>query len=356
MGGWHMTRMLLLTLPTDAPGNPASRPWWLVDDGVVVKSGRDAAWTTETDATLIGIADPAASRLVSIPEEARGNPQLTTKALIETRSAALGKDPHVVAGEEAIALVDRNALGQWQAWASEHGAAFDHIVPLAGLMPFAAQWNRATVGDWQVLAKGRQVTLDEPGLTDALTAGETVETWTASEVELWLTSASAQYDFLGGRKRRRAIPLDGSVLKRMGVIAAVVLLLVALAPIVELVRWNSAAADLDEESAAMASEALGRPVTAEEAEGALRSERVSPNASPATMLAALTQAMDGNPSVRASRIDYAGGRLSVELNAADPMAIQQVVDALQRSNWRLAAQPASQNGGQARVVLDIEAW
>ena len=355
MGGRHMTRMLLLTLPTDAPGSSASRPWWLVDEGMVVKSGRDAAWTLETDATLIGIADPAASRLVSIPEEARGNPQLTTKALIEIRSAALGEDPHVVAGEEAIALVDRNALGRWQAWASEHGAVFDHIVPLAGLMPFAAQWHRVSVGDWQVLAKGRQVTLDEPGISEALTAGEAVETWAASDVEAWLAAASAQYDFLGGRKRRRAIPLDRSVLKRMGVIAAVVLLLVALAPIVELVRWNSAASRLDAESAAMASEALGRPVTAEEAEGALRSERVSPNASPATMLAALTQAMDRVPTVRATRIDYGAGRLSVELVAADPVAIQQVVDALQRSHWRLSAQPA-QNGGQARVVLDMEAW
>lgn len=359
MGGRDMMRTLFLTLPIEASGAPATRPWWLVVDGAVVKSGSDAGWIEEAvEATLVAIADPSRTRLIAIPEEARGNPQLTTKSLIETRSSALGADPHVVAGEEAIALVDRGAMTRWIDWATQQGATIDRLVPLAGLLPYAANWHRALVGDWAVLAKGRTVALDEPGLGEALTGGEPVEPWTASEVEEWLVNAATAppYDFLGGRKRRRSVPLDRSVIKRMAAIAATVLLLLALAPLVELVRWNNEAARLDEDSAAMASEALGRPVTAEEAEGALRSERVSPNATPATMLAALTQAMQVAPSVRASRIDYGTGRLSVELVAPQPQALQQVVDALQRANWRLAAQPAVQDGGQARILLDMEAW
>lgn len=358
MGGRDMTRTILLTLPNDVSAD-AGRPWWLVVDGAIVNAGHDAAWIGEVgDATVMGIAGPSIARLIAIPEEARGNPQLTTKSLIEIRSAALGADPHVVAGEEAIALVDRAEIERWQAWAAAHDATLDRIIPVAGMLPFAETWHRIELGDWNILAKGRQVVLDEPGLATALTRDAAIEHWTASDLDEWLvaTAAAPRYDFLGGRKKRRALPLDRTVFKRMGAIVLTILILLALAPIVELVRWNTAASELDEESAAMASEALGRPVTAEEAEGALRTERISPDASPATMLVALTQAMQADPAVRASRIDYASGRLTVELVAPQAQSIQRVIDALQRANWRLAAQPAAQDGTQARVLLDMEAW
>lgn len=354
MGGGGLLKMntLFLALPTDPRAAPAATHWWLVGDDGVLLHGADEGWLGRTEgARTVGIADPAATRLEPIPADALGNPQLTGKALIERRAAALG-EARVVAGDTDFAIVDVAMLADWQDWAARSGSPLDHVVPIAALLPRDETWHRYRLGDWMVLANGHRVLFDEPAIAPLVTVGEPVAEVPGHD---WLVVAAGAPLLDLAPRRRQAWTLDPGHWRRLGWLAAALGLILILMPLVETIRWNSAASDLDEESAALASQALGRDVTAEEAEGALRLERVTPQGSAGAMLAALTDAMEAQPDVRAQSIDYANGRLSVALTASDPAGLQAVADILQRAGWRIAVQQTG-SPSATTILLDMEAF
>lgn len=348
-----MTETLFLALPMDPERADAARAWWLVGDELIA-SGNDAGWRERTaGARVVGIADPAHARLVPLAEDARGNPQLAGKALIEARRDALGDDVIAVRSDDWIALGDRELVDSWKDWAQRHDASLDAIVPLASLLPHPDGWHRMVFGNWTILFSRHRAIPDEAALASAVVGDEPVTDWEGDAAALLVSAARRLPASLLPRARRRW-SVDRARLRLMGMLAGALLVALLAMPIVEMLRWNGAADRLDAQSVATASRALGRDVTIEEAEGAMRAERVMPHASAGAMLAALTQAMSAEPTVTARTIDYSRGRLTVALTAPDPQALQRLADLLQRQGWRLAVQQTGAASGN-EILLDMDA-
>lgn len=348
-----MTSTVFLLLPADPASAGRSAAWWRIDDDQMVDSGEDDGWSAFVDARLVGIAPAEATRLSPLPPDAVGNPQLTGKALIEARVAALG-EATAVACPRGILVTDAGNVAAWDGWATRHARPLDAIVPLAALLPATYAWHRFTLPGGAVLSHGTRILPDEPALAAHLVAGEDVTDWEEGRFADWLVAATRALpvDLLGKRRRRWSLERDR--LKPLGILALVLLVALLAMPLVELVRWNAAASSLDKDSVALASRALGRDVGIDEAEGALRAERVAPQAAAGAMLAALTEAMQAEPNITARSIDYTRGRLSVALSAPDPAALQRLANLLQRRGWRLAVQQTGSPSGN-EIMLDMEA-
>ncbi|WP_265569468.1 type II secretion system protein GspL [Sphingomicrobium nitratireducens] len=358
-------RILFVTLPRRPSEAEAVRPWWLVADGRLVASGNDSGWLPRAvergeagPTSVVGIADPGAVRLSPLDAEAT-TPQMRGKAAIDARREALGglEANHAVAGGTHVAVVARDRMQDWLDWAARCGVGLDHIVPAASLLPQDGTWRDLSLGDWQMSANEHVAILDEPALAATLRGDAPVERLDQAAVDALIAGSAfpLPLDLRSGPfARRRSWRPDLSRLREFAILGGVIVLLALAIPIAEIAKWSFAADALDEEAADIASASLGRPVTIDEAEAALRSEGGAQAGGPA-LFGALYAAMESENIVRASQLSYANGTVSARLTAPDMAAIQRLLDRLQRDGWQVAARPGPSSNGQASVDLDLGA-
>ena len=360
-----MTRALLFLLPDAADADTATA-WWEYDGDSLLASGTDSAWLPRSadrarePVRRIGLARPETVRLTRVEPDTLATPQARTAARLRAQGDALGDDAHAAAALDGdigwVAVTDAAHMTRWLDWAELHDVTLDHIVPLAALMPADGRWHEAQVAGEAVVARDGMAIGADDALRTALVGEEEVVLFGRDALTGRLASAgqSPPVDLrVGAYARRRQWKPDPRRLKEFAIMAGLILVLALAIPLTKAIKWSSEADDLDAQSAAIASSALGRPVTAEEAEGALRGSGGTGGAAQTSQLvASLFAEMQREQLVRANMVAVdPGGRLAARLVAPDVDSINRVLLGLQRRGWQVTANPTPSSDG--RSIVDI---
>ncbi|MCM8558196.1 type II secretion system protein GspL [Sphingomicrobium sediminis] len=361
-------RSLILFLPDD-PGSDGTAAWWDVSEEGVIAHGVDADWIARLENVdrTIGLAGPEAVRLDLIPGCDVASAQLRTAARLKAEAAALGPDPHVVisappseADPAWKAVTDASDMNGWIAWGEAHGAALDMIVPFASLMPLDGDWHEARIAGRTILARDGMAIGEDPALVEALVGEDFVDTIDHHQLANLLVAGAANppVDLRSGRfaMRRRWKP-DRRIVKQLAWLTAAIILVAVLIPVGKALRWEAEADRLDRDSAAIATAALGQPVTADAAQArlevALADRALGPGA--AQLIASLLAEIEQEPMIGATLIGVEpAGILTARLSSPDMDSINRLLVALQRRGWNVIANPIDAADGRATVDLTMQ--
>jgi general secretion pathway protein L len=255
------------------------------------------------------------------------------------------------------AVVANSAMLEWLEWLKGHGANPEAIVPAGLLLPHSERWMAATVGAEAIAGRGDLVFPHEPALTAALARVEDVEELTSAEIERRI-ALLADWPPLNLRTGpfacRRLLLLDWARVRELAALAATVPLIGLLVMLVMILRLNADSDRLDAEAAALASRALGRPVTIETArtEVEARLAQGGGSDSPFTPVAALYQQLQMTPGAAASTLSWqANGTLAASLAAPRAEELNRILIALQGAGYKVTAVP--RQGPDGRAVADV---
>lgn len=353
---------LVILLPDDTLDHDASCAWWSARDGALVTKGHDAGWIERIEEDTVLTAVARAGEVRTRLADGLEDPQARAAARLAMAENAIGgaESLHSAAGEKptsdgrhALALVDRARMDMWLDWTAAHGAHPRQIIPASLLLPADGNWHEARIGDHHIVGRDALAFEDDAAMTQALVGDDFVDTIDPGQLDDRIVREAMEPTLdlrQGDYAWKQGWRPEKSLLRQVVVLAALIALVAIATPLVQIVRLNNAAAELDRQSAAMASEALGREVTALDAQGALLARSVPGNAGDA--MAALIAQVESSSlvSIETIGIDN-GGTLTSTLVAADANAANAVLIGLQRAGWSVTAgNRPSQDG---RQLIDI---
>ncbi len=341
--------------------------WWCIEDGTLGQSGKGDDWRAALidDPQVIGILPAGAARVEILPAGEVDTPQKQTAARLAVTSRSIGGVERLHSaigllpdGRGAVALADKDRMEDWLGWARRQDLDLRHIIPAALLLPVDGEWHRGGLGGEEVFGRDGLAFAADPAMQAALVGDQPVSPMDEAAIEhaLLREAGAPTVDLRSGPYAyRRPWRLDPSRLREFAVLAALIALLALLIPLVHALRWEAAADRMDARTEQLASDALGRPVTADEAEHALAAGGGSAIRE-SDMLAALLGALENEGLVRASAIGWQGdGQLTATLVGPDAPAINRLLAALQRDGWAVTADGQPSNDGRARVVVTMGA-
>jgi general secretion pathway protein L len=255
----------------------------------------------------------------------------------------------------AAAAVDRGWLAAWM----DHLAAVG-LVPLAAV-PMGAL-TTMVIGDQAATRTRDHGFAAEPALIAALGGGAAADVMPATAISAALGAAveAPPLDLLTGAFRARApsalTPEQRRLLLRL---AAALLIVSALVPLAQMVRWSWAARDADAAVVAMARAGDVPASDAASAETAIDQRLAVRGGGPLALsvpLSALIAAMQPVPGVAIQSLAYrADGTLSVTLAAPRIDDVNAVLLALQAKGYRVTAQPMTGADGLQKGSVTIRA-
>lgn len=287
--------------------------------------------------------------------------QAAAAARAQTLAVAIDAEVHVVAepadGLIAVATVSHAVMRHWLGWAEQHGRTVASMMPAALLLPAPAPGTLsvANLAGQKMARNETRAFVMESGMEDILTG---------SAVQIPVDAGPAIADLLGTPRLNllngpyappRQQWFNRERLKAVAALVALILLISLVIGLARLVRLHADIARIDGETAALASTALGRGITAESATSELDARisavgvsRGSANAA----LAALMQAMEAQGAVGIDAASWdRSGTLTVTLGATRADEINPVLLALQNAGYRVTAQP--RQGTDGRALGDI---
>lgn len=364
-----MSDTILFALPEAPDPERSDTHWWHVVDGELVSAGRGDEWLTFADRRrkLIGIAPAAQVRLsfVEKPSSARTSRQAEAVARVAAVNSSLGGDETLHSasaiaedGSIVTAVANRDSMTAWLDWARGHGADPNRVVPAGAILPLSDRWRAATFGDEHVVGRRGAIFPNEPELAVQLIGESKVETLDDEQVRSALIHAAEEplLDLrIGPFARRRHVAIEGRRVRELAILAALIPLIILAWAIVLIVKIERSTSRLDSDSLALASAALGKPVTLETAESEL-AQRVGGSAYGGLMapLTVVYQALQPEQNVSATSISYASdGTLSVTLAAPTVDAVNRVLLSVQRSGYRVTAVPRQSPDGRSIVDTTV---
>ncbi|WP_260483127.1 type II secretion system protein GspL [Sphingomicrobium flavum] len=358
-------KRLLLLLPERPDDHGVEVPWWLAEDGNILARGSDGAWRDHLieDPPVSAIAPAGAARIELVDKDAIAAPQARTAARLAVIDRAIGGPDrlHSAIGtlpdeRGLVAVVDKKLMEDWLGWARRHDLDLRHLFPAASLIPADGKWHEAQLAGHIMVGRDGKVFADSPELLAALVGDAFVDTLdqAALEAALLREAEAPSVDLRSGAfAYRKPWRIEPGRLKEFAVLIALILFVWLLIPFIQALRYTAAADRLDEESAALASDVLGRAVSAEEAETALMAtggqQIVAGDA-----LAALLAALQSENLVRAETLTWAGnGQIAASLSAPDEQALGRLVSTLQRDGWQVSSTPRASTDGRAAIDLTM---
>jgi general secretion pathway protein L len=360
-----MADTLLFALPEAPETERRATHWWHIVDGEIVSAGTGDEWLTFAGRrrNLVGIA-PAPQVRLSFSERspaAQTPRQAEAVARVAAVNSSLGDDSKLhsasaVAEDGSIvtAVTANDAITAWLDWARQLGADPTHVVPAGALLPLSDSWTAASFGDEHVIGRRGTVLPDEPELAAAIVGDSRIEALNEEQVRSALAQAAEAppIDLRTGRfARRRRVAMDGKRIRQLAVLTALIPLVLLAWALVVIFKLERSTERLDAETVAVATAALGKPVTAESAEAEL-AQRVGSSAFGGLMapLTAVYQALQQEQSVSATSIAYTpDGTLSVTFAAPNADPVNRVLVALQRGGYRVTAVPRQSPDGRSLV-------
>jgi general secretion pathway protein L len=364
-----MADTLLFALPEAPDTERRGTHWWHVVDGELVSAGTGDEWLTFADRrrNLVGIAPAAQVRLTFTdkPSSAQTRRQGETVARVVAVNSSLGDDDKLHSASAAAedgsivtAVTDKDTMAAWLDWARQLGADPNHVVPAGALLPLSDGWSAAAFGDEHVIGRRGTVLPDERDLAAAIVGDSRIEALNEEQVRSALAQAAEAppIDLRTGRfARRRRVAMDGKRIRQLAVLTALIPLVLLAWALVVIFKLERSTERLDAETVAVATAALGKPVTAESAEAEL-AQRVGSSAFGGLIgpLTAVYQALQAEQSVSATSIAYTpDGTLSVTFAAPDADPVNRVLVALQRGGYRVTAVPRQSPDGRSLVETTV---
>jgi general secretion pathway protein L len=364
-----MPNCIIVALPEAAAGASADAHWWRVVDGRVDTDRLDASWTAlsaEGTCRLVGLAPAAAVHLLFDDTDRTGSTpsQAVAVARFEALESSLGdaETLHAVSaqvppgGQIVTAVVANSMMLEWVDWARAAGAELDQIVAFAIHLPLDERWSSIAIGNDHIMARRGLVIPNDPALAEVLVGSEQVELVDAEVVRSALLAIAERplLDLRTGRfARKRRLAIDRDRIRELVLLACVVPLVTLLWAVVSIVKLNSATDELNALTVELASAALGRPVTLENAEAEL-AQRGGGGPGLSAPLAALYQALQSEAAVTSTQIGYgSGGTFSATLAAPSHNDINRLLLTLQRNGYRVTAVPRQSPDGRTMVDLTM---
>ena len=366
-----MADTLLFALPEAPDRERRGTHWWHVVDGELVSAGTGDEWLTFADRrrNLVGIAPAAQVRLsfTEKPSSAQTRRQAEAVARVAAVNSSLGDDEKLhsasaVADDGSIvtAVTEKDTMAAWLDWARQLGADPNHVVPAGALLPLSDSWTAAAFGDEHVIGRRGTVLPDERDLAAAIVGDSRIEALNEEQVRSALAHAAEAppIDLRTGRfARSRRVAMEGKQIRQLAILAALIPLVLLAWALVVILKLERSTGRLDAETVAVATAALGKPVTAETAESEL-AQRVGSSAFGGLMapLTAVYQGLQQEQSVSATSIAYTpDGTLSVTFAAPNADPVNRVLVALQRDGYRVTAVPRQSSDGRSLVETTVRA-
>ena len=261
-----MNDTLILFLPSDA----ASWRWLAVRDSVVSGRGEGVpVIDPAAELPVLAIAPAGAVTLhwADLPDASTAQSVAAARLLVAEASATPLDELHVAVGREEdtterpIAVVRAERMVAWLAELAGVGVDPRWMIPSPMLLPRPAEgFVLGDLGGERVLRSASSGFGDEPGLTELITAGVAVEELAPDTLEAAILRAAAvpPLDLRQGpfARRRRRLALDWALIRRLGALFAAILAVTLTIAIVQLVRLNRSAADLEAQADTVARGAL----------------------------------------------------------------------------------------------------
>lgn len=248
---------------------PEDQPWrWLrIADGAIVERGEGVPVEAGDAVIAVAPADAVTLHWSSLPARSQAQAAAAARIVVAEASAGPLDGLHVAVGDEAagerpIGVVANVRMLGWLALLGELGIDPVAIVPAPLLLPAPAEgYVRADLGGQSVVRGVASGFADEARLTELVTGGSQPETLGRDAVEDAIVAAVAQpvLNLRQGafaKRRRRAI--DWPLVRRLVVLAGLVLLTTLAIDLVRITRYSMAADAAEMQADALAREGLPR--------------------------------------------------------------------------------------------------
>jgi general secretion pathway protein L len=363
-----MSGTVLFALPEVPDRDRRDTHWWHVVEGRVVEGGASEDWLAlaKGNAKVVALAPAGQVRLefAKAPSSAATSRQAVAVARVSAIQSSLGGHDslHAVSdiasdGSVRTAVVDNAAMNRWLDWAKSAGVAPSHIVPVGAVLPLSERWTSAEIGAERVVGRRGVVLPNEPELAGPLIGDAKVAGLEEAELGAALAAAAetAPLDLRTGRfaRRRGLLLIERNRVRELIILGALIPLLMLAWALVSIFKLERSTDRLNAETLAVASSALGRPVTLETAESEL-AQRTGGSAFGGLMspLTATLQAMQAEQNVSATSIAYSpDGTFSVTLASPTVEGINRVLLALQSNGYKVTA--VSRQATDGRQMADI---
>ncbi|WP_028965339.1 type II secretion system protein GspL [Sphingomonas phyllosphaerae] len=277
-----MTAATLLFLPPDD-----SQPWrwWRIRDDAVEREGEGMPEVTAEDRVVaVAPADAVTLHWATLPARSPAQALAAARVVVSDATAEPAHDLHVAVGRErdgerAIAVVAPARMAAWLAALARGGVDPAAVVPAPLLLPEPEEgYVRADLGG-QVVARGRTTGwADEPVLTGLVTRGETPRLLDRAALRAAAIEAVAEpvIDLRQGAfaRRRRRTAIDWALVRRLAVLAGLILLATLAIDVVRIMRYSFGADAIEQRAATIARQGLPRG-TGEGDETRMLGERLS---------------------------------------------------------------------------------
>lgn len=363
----------VIVLPRESETPPV---WYRVANDHIVRRGRGTEWLppealNQPEASVgraVIVLPPHMTTLHWIACPGMTPKQSAAAARLMALEASIGEgDLHaaVAANDDpeaphVVAVTSRSAMAHWAEWAASHGIAQASFVPSAMLLPQPDDgFVRAPIGGVDVV-RGRDSAFDGAEPHAQLIIGDEQVTRLPPENvdEAILRAVNAPpIDLRQGEFAPRAPAMfDRARLRRITIMIGFILLASLIISLLQIVRLNTEAARLDEQTVALAQSVDPSVSDAESADmrtTVLLASRGGRGGF-SGMMAGVLSAMQANPNVTLIGINQgADGALRVQLSASDSNQINDVLIAIQEAGWRIGANAVQQRGAQLTADITV---
>ncbi len=358
--------------------------WWRVADGAVQAAGCDpdprvASLGDGPDEAQadIRVVSLVASHLTTIMAHAAisdvtDNQALAAASMTAKANSLDSANLHIVAtmidtgdgaGAVVTASVGRDILSAGLVRLQALELDPDEILPSGWLLPGTGDdAASADFGFDQVVRADNLIAADDPALREILFADQAIVPVTGVAFDAMLAGASEKCDlnFRSGpfaKKTQRAI--DAKQKRRLGWMAAALVILSFAIPLVQLAKYHWAASAADEAALASAAPVIGDQENPDSAERALDQRLIAENRGnimfpvPAS---ALYSALQQVPNVSMTRMAYGeNGIVTATLSAVRNEDINPALLALQEAGFVITATPRTDATGSAQADITVRA-
>ncbi|VXC50855.1 type II secretion system protein GspL [Sphingomonas sp. 8AM] len=261
-----MTAATLLFLPPDD-----SQPWrwWRIRDDTGEGEGEGLPEVTADDRVVaVAPADAVTLHWATIPARSPAQALAAARVVVSDATAEPAHDLHVAvgrerAGERAIAVVAPARMAAWLAALARGGVDPAAVVPAPLLLPEPEEgYVRAELGGQSVVRGRTTGWADEPVLTGLVTRGEVPRLLDRAALRAAAIDAVAEpvVDLRQGAfaRRRRRTTIDWALVRRLAVLAGLILLATLAIDVVRIMRYSFGADAIEQRAATIARQGLPR--------------------------------------------------------------------------------------------------
>ena len=354
------------------PANKAPLRWWRMTGGRVAE-GEGVPPPAEDDRLVaVAPADSVTLHWAALPARTPAQATAAARILAAEASALPAVELHVAVGEEAasgggeerpIAVVTAGAMRGWLDALALQGLDPDAMVPAPLLLPRPdSGYARAELGGQGVVRGLTSGFADEARLTELITGGEEplLVGRDALDRAFAAVVAAPPLDLRQGPfARRRRVGLDWALIRRLGVLAAAVLLVTLATGLVRLAKYSFAADAVEAQADALAATGLPRGETITNADRQL-TERLGAVRGPGLgftgMAAAVFAAVRATPGTEVTGIDFQPtGNLKLSVAAARESLPTDLKRAIERAGFTVDASTFTSANGRVTGDMTVRA-